>query len=294
MYSRKNGLYFGTPGNMRWLPAPKQGILRTPNRFISETEYLNGSSSLYQSYTGSMRYEMDFGFQHPEDIQHLIICDQGAYGGEVFFLDPFAAKTNVLPSYWASPWLSAVGAPNLQGVDSWNALMVGDTPANTLGYPLLMGRFGEHLPTQTWDEANAPELWIPVPDGFTFHMGVHGVNVTPDMFVTVAPDGDTPDDLTMMAVTDSALTNYTYTPTGGNGVTIALTGDSDAAIDIAGMVAQVLPTGQSAPTGRFIPGTGHSGCRIVGGVQNLGHSVVWNWEQYSIAMREYGNWVTSD
>jgi len=284
-------MYFGTQSNMKWIAAPKVGVPLSMGRFTTETDFFRGASGLSQSVAGTKRYEFDFGLRHAAEIQHLMNVDSGAYGQTVYFLDPFAMQTNVLPIHWSAPWLAQYGVPNLMGKNKFKQAVT-LTTTNTFDYPNYSAVMGADAGNAAWLPAESLTLWIPVPLGYTFHFGAHSNNTGANaVYVGITPDGGAEAVPTLLANNVATLTNYTYTPGVNSGVTLKLNGNPASTSYLSGLVAQILPVGQAAPTGSFIAGRGHSGCRIVGGVQELGSSATLDREQYTAIVKEFGNWA---
>lgn len=289
----KRQMFFGCRDFMDWIPCPRSNADMSRNRYTSEVEFMSGGSDMYTSMSGPKTYDFDFGFQHEANIRHLMNVDSGAYGLDVYFLDPFAMNTNILPIQWSNPYLAKYGAPSIRGVYEWEQSTVA-TVSNTYGYPVESAAFGLGEGAREIAEF-PPELWIPVPTGYTFHIGVHGhMDTTPtNAYVGVTKDGDDPlTSATHIPFTDNnsaTLMSTAITP-GTGGVTLRLYGDNTETMIISGMVAQILPTGSTPTTGTFISGRGNSGCRIVGGVEEIGYSAAMDWMQYHAKLREYGDW----
>lgn len=94
--------------------------------------------------------------------------------------------------------------------------------------------------------------------------------------------------VTLMNSTDAALTNHITT--GVSGVYISFWGTGS--LTLSGMVAQVLPAGDPAPTGNFPSGQGHSGCRFAGQPTVGGYSSpqALDLQSMSLTLIETGAW----
>lgn len=283
-------MYLGAKANMKWVPAPLTGPDLTPGQFVTEGEFYRGSSSLWQSVAGARKYPYEFGLKTNSEINHLLNTASGAYGRDVYFLDPFAMNTNILPIHWSQPWMAAYGTPNLMGKDKYKQAVTATT-SNTFDYPTLSAVVGADSGNAAWSPTQSLTLWIPVPSGYTFHYGAHSNNISAnDVYVGITPDGGSEVKPTLLGNNTSVLTNYTYTPGSNSGVTLKLNGNPASTSYLSGLIAQILPTGTPAPTGSFISGKGHSGCRFVGPVSPVGVSTYYG-QQYSVTMKEYGNWA---
>jgi hypothetical protein len=216
-------------------------------------------------------------------------CDQieqyatGAHGdGPLYFLDPalIVAEANILPVYWACPRLAVNDAPNLAGSGADTPTAVA-TASNTQQYPAYSAKY-------VLDGTETPaELWIPVPDGFTFHMGAHGA-ATGTAKVTATPDGDSADTLILLGNNTTTRVNYEYTPVTDSGITLAIDGAGD--LTLSGMIAYILPEGATPPTGIWVAGWGHSGCRIDGEMRKWYTNPAMNMFALSAMLRETGAW----
>jgi hypothetical protein len=244
-------MYFGTIERMTWITMPAINADLSKARWSSEGVFLNGGAFVQRSSAAHMKYVFSWNLAPHEEIYAIADYDDGVYGDDlIYFLDPFARGVNVLPQFWASPRLQSNDAPTL--VKNVDPTLV-DTASNSYSYPTKSAVYD--IPSG----AEFRSLWIPIPDGYTFHFGAHG-SATGTAAITVEPDGGTATDVSLLAVTTPTLTNTTIT--GVTGVTISATGIGF--LTLAGLVGQVLPSSYPAPSGRFFGGRGHSGCRFSG------------------------------
>lgn len=271
-------MFFGTPERMTWVNCPAIDVDLSKGRWSVGGEYLNGGAYVRRSQTGHKIYRMAWNLADQEDIYDIVNYDDGLYGdGLIYFYEAFAIASNVLPQYWASPRLARNDAPPL--VLGKRPSLVA-TGSNTRGYPTM---------SAVYNLSNSDKfatLWLPIPEGYVLHIGAHG-SATDTASVAVIEDGDTDSTpLTLLSVTTPVLTNHTFS--GVPGVTLTLSGSGN--LTLAGLVAQVLPEGKSAPTGNFISGRGHSGCRFSGPAQVTGLSAVLNKVSASVVLVETGAW----
>lgn len=294
------GMYFGTKARMEWIKCPRQGMPRNLGVSTTSTDFGNGGVSVHQGPVGARAFDMEWGIQSFDEVRHVLAVHQGLYsnvgGGQedslVRFLDPAAMKTNILPPLWASPMLAAAGAPSIAGVIPPSYSGVGVVPVtSTHGYPTSEAQWG--LPSNVPVTA-PPALWIPVPAGYTFHMGIHnqaGADPSSPLYMQVTPDGLVPATLVPLDLNTDELTNYAYTPVSDSGVTLQLQ-PGTGKFNVAGMVAQILPAGQPAPTGKFYPGQGNSGCRITSLEEDLYSVAIEGANVYlSGTLVETGSWT---
>lgn len=264
----RHHMWFGTKERMAWVPCPAINVGMSSEGAGESGTYMGGGGYARNSADGHMVYEFSWNANTRDEIYPIADYGTGVYGdGLIYFLDPFAMDTNVLPERWAAPGK----------VDRWSAyLREGTTPptvtntgANTLGLPVKTAQYAI--------SDNGRELWVPVPPGHTLHFAwvgsasgasvqVNGVAATPT------------------AVGASGLTWNTYTAD----ATIRLWGTGT--VDIAGMVAQVLPTGQAPTTNGWVSGRGHSGCRFQGRPKVVGLSAALDRVSARATLIETGDW----
>jgi hypothetical protein len=271
-------MYFGTRERMAWVacPAIEAGISR--QGWGTSGTYLNGGRYARNSTAAAKVYQFSWNLKSAAEIRKIMDYADGLYGGPPFyFLDPFTVEDNVLPQFWATPRQANDDAPPL--VINRRPTLV-DTAANNLGYPTKSAVY-----TITADDT-FQTLWVPVPPGYTFHLGVHG-SATGTAGITVTPDGGSPTTVTPLNVTTAVRTNHSVSAT--TGVTLAAAGVGQ--LTLAGLIAQVLPDGQSVESGDFISGDGNSGCDFEGKPAKSGYSAVLDKQGLSATLVEVGAWL---
>lgn len=248
-------IYFGTQDYMQWVPAPDRNVARGGHGWSSKSNRLNGTASVRRSAGNHKEYDFTWSTQKREAIDPVLAYANGDYGdGLIYWVDPWAAETNIAPDAWASPWKGAQGGINLTGKGS-PAPTIEATPANSNGYPTRSAKY-------TLLESQTPRtLWIPVPDGFTLHLGAQGSS-TGFGRVRVTPDGGSVANLTFLPVTSSTRTNYTYTGPGGVTVSLGLSSAGAGTVTLTSLTALILPTGQSPAPGGWMTGQGNGGCKF--------------------------------
>lgn len=154
---------------------------------------------------------------------------------------------------------------------------VTDTPANSFQLPQKQATFNitspvNAVPTVNNQYGEIPYAIIPVPPGYTLHMGATGSatgsarvvveeykpSVTPLVPVTTTA-------LTLLSSTGSTRLNTVFSSMTCEYVKVYLqrTTDVTSTITISSMVAQLWPTGYSPTlTGNFIEGKGHRGLKF--------------------------------
>lgn len=273
-------IYFGTKDMMSWVPAPKINMPRTQGNWSSKTEYLNGGSFVNRSDQGARVYEMEWALKPGEDIDVIHAYAEGAYGdGPFYFLDPQAMYRNLAPSYWAHAALACGDGPNLAGADAARPALV-TTASNTQKYPVNSAQY-----TLTGTETPL-ELWVPVPAGYTIHIGAHG-SATGSAVVTATTDAAVATNLTLLGANTTTRTNYTLA--GENGVTLTIGGTGT--LTLAGLIIQVLPTGDSVAGGEWILGKGHSGCEFDDLPEDIEYSAALNFQAATATLTEVQAWL---
>lgn len=277
-------MYFGTRERMVWVKAPAINADLSKNKWSTSGTYLNGGGYARSSVTGHMVYQFSWNLDKAENIYAVLDYESGLYGSDlIYFLDPFALTENVLPVYWSAPRLAWEDAPFL--IKDQRPTLV-QTEANDLGYPTRSALY-------TVSNASVgKKLFIPVPPGYTFHIGVHGTS-TGSANIRVVPTGlngvDGPEVIApMMSVTGEQRVNTSVSAV--QGVTLRLGGTGT--VSIAGIIAQVLPDGQNPLSGGFISGRGHSGVRFDGPPAVSGYSAPEALDKLgaTATLRETGSW----
>lgn len=257
-------VYFGNATKQLWVPAPQSGLAASTNGFVSENVLLSGRGSLRRSKASHRSFSASWigsmNADAAEDSLHTIKdFSDGLYGdGPFYWLDPYAIDTNLLPPHWAAPMLSASGWPSL--CDAATASLVA-TEANARNYPTQSLRltFGASIAEGT------QVATIIIPSDHRLHFGWHGEQNSGDATVALrAYDRDTgaPTDIepAVLAVTALTRTNTQLRGSDYSRVEVLIKNPtaSTSQIDIAGMIAQVLPEGGFVETGDFISGRGTS------------------------------------
>lgn len=270
-------MYFGTQARMTWVKAPTidSGIGKIGWQSVSQ--FLNGGASVISSATSHKEYQFAWALASAEDTAAISDYADQVYGdGLIYFLDPFSVRTNVLPQQWAVPSLAIKDAPTFNGSDVRPT--ASPTVANTYGYPTTSAVY-------TFNSASVfKTLWIPLPTGYTFHFGAHG-SATGTAAITLNGAAVT----SLLSAASDVRTNTTVT--GVPGVTISFSGEGT--LTLAGLIAQVRPTGETVPIGGFISGRGHSGCRFnTSGLEIVGYSAPEALDYQSVTGRliETGDW----
>jgi hypothetical protein len=253
----KDQMYFGNRNYMQWVRAPQINYDSSKRGWFGTAGYLNGGQFVRRSSTAAKGYVFTWNMKSRDEIRAINDYYDGVYGtGAIYFLDPFAMDKNVLPQYWATPALANNDAPLLAGAYDEDRPIVLPTDPNTNGYPYLTATYNIDSDTLL------NTVFIPVPPGYTLWLGFHG-SVTGTANVVVTPTtGPTSTGTSFAALplpvqttqrVNVSVDGDTYT-----GAVISFGGAGT--LKLAGLIAQVLPTGRAPEPGGFISGQGHSGC----------------------------------
>jgi hypothetical protein len=165
--------------------------------------------------------------------------------------------------------------------------VISATPANSYNLPreqatwnVTSGANAYPTPRNTYGEI--PYAIIPVPPGYTLHMGASGsatgtAELVVQRFNTPAdqasPIGTTA--LTLLSSTGSTRLNATFTSCEFVKVFIRRTSTATSTITLSGIMAQLWPTGYSPTlTGDFVEGKGHRGLKFEGDDATVAEYVV--------------------
>lgn len=240
----KKKMYFGTRERMTWVKCPAIDTPLSKVGWQSKSQYLNGGANVRRSATGHKEYTLTWPFASQEEADEVTDYNDGLYGtGLVYFYDPFAMKSNVMPQYWAAPRLAAEDAPPLV---KGRRPTLSDTAANDYAYPTKTASYELKVGD------NFASVYFPLPEGYTFHIGATGSSSS-SARVVVQADGvvdTTVTDINLFtnpstettAANQVVRTNYNTNP-----LPASLTGYTKAGA-VAGSVTYEATGG---PTGSF-------------------------------------------
>lgn len=267
-------VYFGNATKQAWINAPQSGMTASSAGWINETQLLNGQTNIKRSQGSHRRFDMSWlgSLNAPalEDSLHTIkdFAD-GLYGtGPFFWNDPYATKSNMFPPAWSAPALSIgtdweaicpddVGITKSVVTTASISALVGN---NTSGYPLNAAKFV--APGSPNAESTRFRFFIP--EGYVLWLGVHGHHgTTGAAFGQAFKNGvaGTPVNITPLGVNTTSRVNVSFSSTAADYVEfyLAKVAPSPCTFYVVGLIAQVLPTGQSPAAGNFVMGRGTTG-----------------------------------
>ena len=305
-------MWFGTIGNMRWVPHCDFNADFSSVGYSSGTEFLNGGASIRNSDASHMVYNMSWGPSKKRDaLRPITDYASGKNGrGLIYFIDPMAADKNILPEHWAFPAQAAADAPVLIGPNRPTTARLVQTVSNPLDYPIESAKYAL--------TGTARTLYLPIPPGHVLWFGAHGtadgwggVQVRPHIAGTGYAAPVYP---RLLSVTDPVRMNASYSSVDYQGIEISLAAGTGGplapsgdlypseiltpgieqpatSVILSGMMAQVLPAGVTPETGDFISGQGHSGCEFRGKPQRTAYSAALDKVGMTAVLVETGSWL---
>jgi hypothetical protein len=241
-----SSFYFGYQGNLQSVKIPTTGLERTQNAFRSSGVLTNGGGWVRSSVAQHYTYQINWDFIRNEDYAKIRALYD--YGELIHFLDPQAAVSNSLPPYIAQAGDAARGGYRLIGYSGLVTLsevttlapLVTHGPLRTVRYSAISG-------------APRKSVWLPIPPGHTLHLrglttSSSGANIV--LNTTPLPYWTTGTTIPFISVASPAAQG------------VALSIDAGDDITIRWLQSKVLPTGQAVTWDNWMPGLGHSGCRL--------------------------------
>lgn len=253
-------VWFGTKAHMQWVPAPAVDVQAGKQGYQNQVVFTNGGTWVRRSKSAFRRYLFAWNMKLKEDVQPILDYADGIYGdGYMYYLNPFWADRNALPAYWAAPFINAYDGPVV--VDGVRPTVV-NTNASTNGYPV------ENAVYTITSTSSVPSVFVPIPPGYTAHVGAHGQLQSGSASVRVVPElsaiaSGTPVDLTLLTTSSTTRTNATFSGNTYIGITITMRSASTGSLMLSGLIVQVLPDGSVPGAGGFISGQGQSGMSFV-------------------------------
>lgn len=247
-------VWFGTKEHMQWVPAPAVDVAAGKVGHSSVANFLSGGAYVRRSKGAAKKYSFSWTMRRRSDVQAILDYADGLYGnGYIYYSNPFAMDRNVMPSAWATPFINCYDGPVV--INNIRPALV-NTGSVINGYPIESAQY-----TITSTDS-VPSIYIPIPPGYTAHVGAHGSVISGAANVTitehVTPAGGPTSNLTLLDKTD-ALTNKMTSGNSYQGITISMSSGSTGVLQLDGIIVQVLPDGSVAPTGAFVSGQGQSG-----------------------------------
>ena len=273
-------IYFGNKGSMQWVKAPTVDFDASRVGWTSQVQFLNGGTSVRSSVASHANVNLAWGLMSNEEARTILRPLRS--GQPVYWVDPFV--DNHLPQAWAEPWRAGYDGPILDNSDVRPKLVpqavVNDYPAEAAEYTLTAAT-----------EGLRKSVWLPIPPGYTMHIGATGQVVSGTAQLQIQSDSGAPYNMTYTA--PSATNPYTVNiagGSGGNGVTFRLVGTG--VIRLRSIMAHLAPTGSQPPSGGFVEGEG-IGASLPGSEPSESrYSAVLNGQNRTVSVRlvEVGSW----
>jgi len=249
-------LWFGTKGNMQYVPMPAFNADFSSIGWQAGDQSLNGRARVRSSSASHKVYNMAWNLTDRNSLRPITDYAGGMFGtGPVYFIDPMTADMNVLPEHWAFPGQATLDAPVLVGGDR---PIAASTPSNSLMYPSVGAQYTVSGASKT--------LYIPIPPGQVAWVGIHGsitgsgglkvrahlggLNYAADAYPTMLP-------VTSETRVDTSFSSASY-----QGIELSFASTDSAVLTLSGNMVQILPIGVLPQPGGFISGQGHTGCRF--------------------------------
>lgn len=257
-------VYFGNANFQTFIEAPQSGLKANSSGYSATTNLLNGRSFVKRSYGASRTFSASWlgpmnSTVLADNLSTIKDFADGLYGsGNVYWLDPYATATNLMPPHWASPGSFNVGWPTISATVTPTIA----TTTSTNGFPTTLASYnlpGSHSDTR--------KITIIIPPTHTLHFGWHasisgriastaaGIRISPYNVSGSPASAVNPASLLQGGTT---RTNQTFNGATFSRVEIYLANGSASAssVIISAMIAQILPTGTSVASGGFISGKG--------------------------------------
>lgn len=177
----KKKIWFGNAEKMMWVNCPSTNIRRGRGKWEETGGYLNGGAYAVSSPYSHRKYSIDWNLMESAEAAKIMSFYEGVYGqSPIQFVDPFAAKSNILPLHWSVPRLCAGGEAPTIGA---SAPTLVNAP-NDQGYPGQSAVFN-------LTGSSTPSAQIPVPPGKNLYVGARG-SATGTAAVSVTTPGGAP------------------------------------------------------------------------------------------------------
>lgn len=263
-------IWIGTRGHEEWFKAPAPRASFQPVGWSAITQGRNGRITGRRSRVTHMEYDLSWPVATAEQARKVGDWFYGLKSdGLVHWLDPMSK--NALPAHWSFPGLGVTDGPPLGSGLRPTAVT---TATNAKNLPAVSARYTSAM------SPTGRGVYIPIPPGHAAHVGVHsaGAAVTRSIVYAQPYAGESALGLggtaaiALPAIAAADSTRFTTViPRTGTMTGIELVVRPGATVagntlpasgDLAGLMVEILPTGQAPQGSGFIRGGGNSGCRI--------------------------------
>lgn len=281
-------MYFGTKRKMRWVKVHSPGSGYAAGGNSERLDFLNGGVAIRESDNGHMEYTLTWNSMSEDEARVVTDYAYGLAGSRlIHFVDPFAAKQNVLNKAWSAPGITAKDGVPLAGRARPQLVENYD---DSRDYPVEMARY-----TLTASDASR-SFYVPVPPGHVAWVGAHG-DPASTLGVVAQPTtkGMTTGAPTLIPVdtvnTEERFSHSFAAASDQSGLEISLQTGTAGVITLAGLMVQVLPAGETPLPGDFISGQGASGCRFEGKAQAVPYNIRKGRVGLSVKLVEVEDWL---
>lgn len=255
-------IYFGNAIKQSWIKAPLSGMKASTAGQVVETQLLSGRIHARVSGASYRRFDASWvGDLNDTDMELSLntIRDfsNGIYGdGPFYWVDPFAQATNIMPDSWAAPMLAERDWPKL--ASDITPSFVDSVTTNNFPH-----RAAEYETTDNY--VSDKKLTLIIPSGYKLHFGWHAESAASTSGIRIVrykrSDGTADTDLnpTRIVTGGKIRTNTNISGTTYSHVEIFLATTTAATVQVAAMIAQILPETDSPEAGGFISGRGTTG-----------------------------------
>ena len=267
-------VYFGNAAKQAWINAPQTGLQAPSVGFSSTEQLLSGRAYVKRSGASHRTFSPSWvGSLNDETLENSLqtVKDfaDGLYGtGPFYWVDPYAAQTNLMPPNWAAPMLSQNDWPGIATFEPTEYL---NTLTNVLNYPMKSAHF--EYPAEPI-ASGLKKLRLIIPAGNSLFFGWHGSIASGDGTVYVDRHKRTDDSVETLLTVPLSVTSSNRTNNIISGdvysmvdIYISKTDAEVCDITIGGIIAQIMPSTSFPTTGSFASGRGTTGIEFASGVQ---------------------------
>lgn len=292
--SQRKALWFGTEERMGWFATPNQGADSSPSGWAAGGTLLNGGGYEFASWGSHKTYTYEWpASSAPEVAQLMKSYRDGSFGrGLIYFIDPLAYTTNILPALWADPSM-AVGGEGPSIVPGVEPEGVPTSGGGSNFLPTSSAYFSAVPAGDASDVART--VFIPIPEGFVLHMGAFYSGSAEICVSPVTSSGALQPAVPLTPLAPNATNIAPDTFTGGRGVRLWVRGPGD--LTATALIARLVKVGATPGAvaritrGPWIGGQGHSGCRFQGAPTYVTNNPIAGGRiGFAATFREVGSW----
>lgn len=294
-------IYFGNRQKQTYIPAPDVGMAWS-NVKRSNLIALEGGGVYVDDSKASHREGVaEWSTQNPASFRVVKEFLDGVWGpGPFYWVDPFAADTNLLSPAWATPGIIADG--------DWPEIYTAPRVSAPTATPGLLGlptRTVTYAPTNlSTDAAPTRRFTILIPPGYQLAFGCHGWRTGSAVVAVRSTMANGTQSTTTFAPADTTGTlslqaTNLFPYSAGNrfvDIFLARTDATSSTISLAAMRAIVVPEGATiiADNQPFVSGEGAGGLRFAGGItETLNYAPrdpALRSKGFSVKLVEIGDW----